>query len=153
MFLTVHAAAGAVIGQYINEPALAFLVGFASHFILDIIPHGDESIARWSWFKTHMQRTAAATLIDFFCLVSIALIWIKYTDISQLSGLFYGLTGAMLPDALWGFNELTETPLLNWYSRLHSNLHRIFSVKITFKQGLLVQIPILIICSLIIIAN
>ena len=44
MFLTVHAATGILIGKYTGNIYLAFIAGFLSHLILDIIPHGDQLI-------------------------------------------------------------------------------------------------------------
>ena len=44
MFVTLHAAAGSLAAIAIfpgNWPA-AFLLGWAGHFVLDTIPHGDD---------------------------------------------------------------------------------------------------------------
>ena len=41
MFITVHAAAATALSRYATIPLLAFVLGLLSHFILDMIPHGD----------------------------------------------------------------------------------------------------------------
>lgn len=41
MFETTHALAGAALGSLAGGPAGAFLAGFASHALLDAIPHWD----------------------------------------------------------------------------------------------------------------
>jgi hypothetical protein len=42
MILTTHAVVGAALASFVPEhPAVAFVVGFGSHFILDAIPHVD----------------------------------------------------------------------------------------------------------------
>lgn len=143
MYLTVHAAAGAAIGQFIANPWLAFVLGFFSHFILDIIPHGDEGIKHWKLFKTNLQRIAAATIIDFLILSAMACYWLINSSIAEFPGMLYGMAGAVLPDTLWGFHEITGTPLLNWYSKLHSNLHHIFKKPLALRHGFLIQIPLL----------
>ena len=152
MFITVHAAAGGAIGQFIHEPWLAFGIGFASHFVLDMIPHGDEGIIKWKWFKTVRNRIIAASALDFLALLCISSIWLYTVPAAQFPGMVYGMAGAILPDALWGFHELTGAPFLNWYRRLHSNMHDIFKSKLNIKQGFFIQIPLLIILTLLLIA-
>src|SRR4051812_14629348 len=45
MTLTTHAVAGGLVGALVAEnPAIAGLMGFASHFLLDAIPHWDYSL-------------------------------------------------------------------------------------------------------------
>ncbi|MFH1346713.1 MAG: hypothetical protein ABIH10_00490 [Spirochaetota bacterium] len=39
MILTTHAIVGAAAGRIFSDPFMAFAAGFASHFILDAIPH------------------------------------------------------------------------------------------------------------------
>ena len=41
MYLSVHATAGVLIGSYAANSPVAFLVGVASHFLLDMLPHRD----------------------------------------------------------------------------------------------------------------
>lgn len=144
MFLTVHAAAGAVLGRFIGHPLLAFLIGALSHFILDLVPHGDQGLGRWQWLKTNRQRLVAAAAIDFCLVIVFFLLWLPATDINELDGIVYGAAGAIFPDTLWGFHELTGTSFLKWYERSHGTLHRAVKRKITFKQGLLLQIVLLL---------
>ena len=45
MILTTHAVVGAALATFLpSHPAAAFAVGFASHFVLDAIPHVDYPI-------------------------------------------------------------------------------------------------------------
>src|ERR1700676_3562729 len=45
MILSTHAIVGAAIASFLpSHPAAAFVLGFASHFILDAIPHWDYPI-------------------------------------------------------------------------------------------------------------
>jgi hypothetical protein len=45
MILTTHAVVGAALASFLpSHPTLAFAVGFASHFVLDAIPHLDYPI-------------------------------------------------------------------------------------------------------------
>jgi hypothetical protein len=45
MILCTHAVVGAALASFVpSHPAAAFAIGFASHFVLDAIPHWDYSI-------------------------------------------------------------------------------------------------------------
>jgi hypothetical protein len=45
MILTTHAVVGAALASFVpSHPATAFVLGFASHFVLDAIPHVDYPI-------------------------------------------------------------------------------------------------------------
>jgi len=39
MLITNHVLAGSLIGLNIKEPALAIVIAFASHFVMDALPH------------------------------------------------------------------------------------------------------------------
>ncbi len=148
MYLTVHAALGGAIGQFIGEPWLAFVIGFASHLLSDAIPHGDEDIIKWKLFKTDTGRMAAAALIDFMILCGMGLYWIAATPWPQLPGLVFGMAGGMAPDMLWGFHQLTQAPFLNWYRNFHGRFHYVFTHRhLTIIQGLAVQIPLLLVLT------
>jgi len=145
MYITVHAAAGAAIGTLTANPLLAFIGGFVSHLILDMIPHGDEEIKNWKLFKTMRRRITAAALIDFFGVVLVLIYLINHADFNILPGMLAGMAGGIAPDALWGFHELTGTPLLSWYRVWHKKEHNIITnKKISTIHGFAVQIPLLI---------
>ena len=45
MILSTHAIVGAAIASFLpSHPTAAFVLGFASHFVLDAIPHWDYPI-------------------------------------------------------------------------------------------------------------
>src|SRR3989339_856901 len=46
MFITPHTSLALWISTRITDPLLAFILGVVSHFVLDIIPHGDEQLGR-----------------------------------------------------------------------------------------------------------
>ena len=75
MFLTSHAAAALWITTKTTDPLLAFTLGFISHFALDIIPHGDETLGD----HIHDKRKkyfylAKIALVDV--IVATAMIWL-----------------------------------------------------------------------------
>ena len=152
MYISVHAAAGAAIGQFIGNPIIAFIAGIASHFLLDIIPHGDENINKWKFFKSPFKRLLAASMIDFFVLFVFLIIWMRLNfDISQLNGMVAGMAGGIAPDALWGFHEFSNDPILKKYKKFHAWFHKIIKKKISLKQGFMLQIPIILVLTLLIV--
>ena len=145
MYITVHAAAGAAVGTLTGNPLLAFIGGFVSHLILDMIPHGDETIKKWKLFKTIRARVTAAALLDFAGVILALLFLLNNASMAFLPGMLAGMAGGIAPDALWGFHELTGTPLLNAYRAWHSKGHDFLTKKkISMKQGFAVQIPLLV---------
>lgn len=55
-----HAVTGATIGLAVPAPALAMLLAYASHFLLDAIPHYDDR----ERFPLHSKGFAAILLLD-----------------------------------------------------------------------------------------
>ncbi|MBU2575637.1 hypothetical protein KKF64_00880 [Patescibacteria group bacterium] len=145
MYITAHAAAGAAIGQFMPSVLFAFIAGFVSHLILDMIPHGDEWIKDWKLFRTKMQRTTVAALIDLCGVIAMTIYWINHSDVSQLPYMLAGIAGAIAPDALWGLYELTKSPILKWYKIMHRTGHYlVFKTRLTVIQGFILQIPLVI---------
>ncbi len=54
MTLTTHVAIGAGIGVLVGNPELGFVLGLVSHFMVDMIPHGDTLLA--DRFYIHKER-------------------------------------------------------------------------------------------------
>ncbi len=123
MLLTVHATAGALIGQQLNNPILAFVVAFVSHFILDIIPHGDQD-----WIdeykgdqKTKVKKIISIVAIDVVILLALLVSRFYYTDsfVPSLS-IASGILGGILPDFLVGCHELSDRLFKSFYRFPHT---------------------------------
>lgn len=151
MYLTVHAAAGGAIGVLTGNPITAFILGAVSHVILDIIPHGDENITRWRFLSSRTKKLAAAGVLDGVVLLLALSFWVSYLDFNLLPTMLAGMFGGIAPDAVWGFHELTGAPLLKSYRRFHNWFHKIIRARVSLKTGILIQIPLLLFFSLIII--
>jgi hypothetical protein len=144
MLEITHALVGAAIGNRATNIGFAFLFGWLSHHILDMIPHFD----RGSFFiKSRLPRYLGGQaeslpeghllkkewLLIFFDLAATAVVFggIIISNNNFLSiefwSLLIGASGAVLPDfiATWlfWFPKLRKISLLNNYSRLHSYLH------------------------------
>ena len=152
MYITAHAAAGAALGQFIPSIWLAFIAGFVSHLLLDMIPHGGEWVENLKFLKTRMQRIVVVSSIDLIGVIILTVYWINHSDISQLAPMLAAIAGSIAPDALWGLYEFTESPALKWYKKSHIKIQHLFSkAKINILQEFAMQIILIIICTGIII--
>ncbi|MBI5071711.1 hypothetical protein HZB93_02350 [Candidatus Falkowbacteria bacterium] len=141
MLLTVHATAGALIGQQINNPVLAFALAFVSHFILDMIPHGDQD-----WIddykgdqKAKVKKIISIVAIDVVILLALLVSRFYYTDSFAPSlSIASGILGGLLPDFLVGCHELSDRLFKNFY-RFHFIVHDLIKVKPSAVQGIVFQ--------------
>jgi len=155
MFLTVHATLGALIGQYSDNIGLAFAAGFFSHFVLDIIPHGDENLIAKE--KSNLTRKDIVSIIKIASMdglvMMILLAIIFWRHITPLTlPVLAGVIGSIAPDFINGFYVITKFPWLKKYSDFHFSLHYLAKIQLSFAAGFIVQLVIitsLIIASII----
>lgn len=130
-----HAITGALIGKFVPLP-LAIPLAFASHFILDALPHyGIDSRKR---DKSKFWRIFC--VVDFFAAWSLAAICIA---IDRYDMLLCGLIAAS-PDFVWvtrllkhgSFNMVGNN---HWFNKLHA--------RIQFERpwGIYLEVPLAII--------
>ncbi len=168
MFLTTHAAAGIFLSQQFDNPSLVFATSFASHFILDFIPHGDEHLYHdheWKILKK-FKRPIIINSIDLLGLVAI-IIWAMYQPGDTTGRLMMvGIVGSILPDFLsylfpvlhqrlswlwlvrWLYG-LTKPTGLRYFVRgqdwIHNLLHHeIIRSDVSLRTGLIVQVLLII---------
>ena len=103
MVLTTHALAGAVIGKSVNNPWIIITLSVGTHFILDMLPHG-EYISRYSKIKDSYWKV----ILD--CLIGIAIIsfiiYIQRHDKDHPYNVYFGAFSSMFPDFLTFLNSL-----------------------------------------------
>ena len=137
MILTTHAVIGAATAAMVPEhPALAFGVAFASHFLLDAIPH-------WHYQVRSIQKNkhdrikndmvigkyfiADVALIGCDALLGIGISFIIFSYFLHLPYAFIliGAIAGMLPDALqfvyWKFRHEPFTSLQRLHMRIHAS--------------------------------
>jgi hypothetical protein len=106
-----HTITGAVVGAFMPHPIASFLGGFASHLVLDFIPHYDPELSS----KNGKPKSKAIKIyytsvisVDFLCSVAILLFLIPFPS------MFFGALGGILPDIdnflQWRFKQF---PLLS----------------------------------------
>jgi len=143
MFITSHAAVGALLAEALpGHPFLAFLLAFAAHFLIDIIPHGDSTVYRGFISGTRVRRALAYVTIDSIVAIVFVLAIFNaglYTDRSVTS---WGILGSVLPDFLVAIHDVTKNKFLKRFHQLHFFFHNfIVSRKgdVKFASGFAVQ--------------
>lgn len=142
MFLTVHGAAALVIARTFPNPLIAFLLSLGSHFILDIVPHGDEFITDETKFSRSqaLRRLFGAALFDALILLFFILIYIATTPSLSITPIIYALLGALLPDAMQAIALFVNWSWLKRYAKFHSHLHNLTRHKMHWQEGLFIQV-------------
>ena len=90
MLITNHVVAGALIGAAVPQPAQAFVVGVASHFAMDSMPHWghpDHSI--------FLKVAVVDGLVGLATMTAIA----RATPPERRASVVAGMLGACFPDA------------------------------------------------------
>lgn len=127
MTLTTHATLGAVIGHAVGNPLAAFVFGFISHFLIDMIPHGDTGLSdNFRVHKRKRKRAVAYVIVDAVIALFFVLLLANTRDIESVRTFSWGIVGGVLPDLLVGLYEITKTPLLRWFNTLHFYFHDFF---------------------------
>ena len=132
MILSTHAVVGAAIASLMpSHTALAFVSGFASHFVIDAIPHWDYPLR--SILITPSDTGRAITLnwrlcgglglvaLDACLGVAVAL-WL-YASPTATTAVLLGTLGAILPDPLRLAYKLWPREPLRTLQRFHGRIH------------------------------
>ncbi len=158
MFLSTHALAGIIISQHVHNVPEAFGLGVLSHYVLDMIPHGDENLGAWVKEKL-VRRLPITFLTDMgFLALFIATVRIK-NEWPQPHLALAAIIGAMLPDLIWSGYDLYRMFIIKHFptarhyiqqvtrletffehhERLHKWFHTRINKRVTFKVGLAMQ--------------
>lgn len=132
MTATNHAITGALIASVVTQPILLIPVAFASHLVLDALPHfGEVAGSRKKLSKT-------VWLVDGVLLATL-LLWLA----SSLQWIFVlGAIIAVTPDVAWVYRFLVKekfgknlaTPL-GGFNKFHAGIQKLES-----RRGLIVEV-------------
>ena len=151
MTLTTHAIFGAGLASLVPEhPVIAFAAGFASHFVLDAIPHWDyailsESIDPDFGKKITLNRKLILDAVRIggdACVGILAGLFLFGGHIS----IFWGALGSIVPDALqFIYGHFKKEPLVSLQA-FHTWIHTDIRLKGQPVLGISLQV-IFILCS------
>lgn len=148
MTLTAHAAIGAVIGEAIGNPILGFVIAIAIHFLIDIIPHGDNFLSNnFRILKRHRKQAVAYVTVDAICAILFVLFIVNVRDVALIRPISMGIIGSVLPDLLVGLYDVTKSKYLRWIFDLHFIFHNLIIKKhgdIPLRYALIAQAVLVI---------
>src|SRR3990167_10207482 len=146
MYLTVHAAAGVLIGSYINSSPISFLVGFISHFFLDMLPHRDGNFPRHGHSAKSLSKlyfNKIVSLIYFDVCLAIVVAGMLFTNNYYFldQSIIWGMIGAILPDVFQALSFFwKKNRFFKKFNEFHNFLHYTPEKQISFVVGNLTQI-------------
>jgi hypothetical protein len=131
MILSTHAVVGAALASLMpSHPVAAFVVGFASHFVIDSIPHWDyplQSISLGPGARNNVRITAARirdlAVIGFDGLAGLVLATAIFGTEANLAAILAGAVGGILPDPLKFVHTLYPCEPLTTLERFHTWIH------------------------------
>jgi hypothetical protein len=141
MYITPHATIGIIIGEHTGNPILAFIFGVFSHFICDIIPHGDTQFDAWAdrTFTRHRKAVLVVSAgIDYVALLT--MLWFIAPTTTFTPSVIASTVGTIAPDVTWAWYEISKWKILAAYKRMHGQCHEILKRDIPYWLGLLYQI-------------
>lgn len=137
MYIIGHAAVGMTLAAGTTNPAIAFLIGWASHYLADFFPHGDESVGEWAKRGSEVRRLAFLLSIDGAILLAASAWFIAYRGFSWAPCL--AVVGSAVPDVLWGLEKLFKRKLFGPHEKFHGRNHNFFHVRLPLAVGLVLQ--------------
>jgi hypothetical protein len=131
MILSTHAVVGAAIASLMpSHPIAAFAAGFASHFVIDSIPHWDYPLKSISTGlsarndgRINPARVRDLVVIGFDALVGLVLAIGIFGTEASLVAVLAGAIGGMLPDPLQFVYTLYPREPLATFQRFHGWMH------------------------------
>ena len=148
MTLTTHAAIGAAIGTFVASPVEGFLLGALSHFLVDMIPHGDNQLA--DLFRLHKKKKLAVAYVTIDAAIAILFILAMFAARTTDTNVAFAaaIAGSIMPDLLVGLADATKYKPLKKFYTFHFFFHDFFSRKhgdVKLKYALLCQVVFVVI--------
>lgn len=147
MFIAGHAVAGAVIGQQLGgNPILVFILAFISHFLLDIVPHGDGHHVHDYYHGGRKKLKSLYSVLTVDAIATIIFVsWaFAYLQLNRVS-VAWGIIGGVIPDLLVGLSEIWKQKWLKFFTKLHFVVHNalIDVIKVKPWPGAVLQLIII----------
>jgi hypothetical protein len=148
MTLTTHATVGTLIGYAIGEPLAGFVLGFISHLLLDMIPHGDYELGRSvRRSRANLKKAIAFITLDAIVAIFFILWLVNWKDLIPIQAISWAVVGAVLPDLLVGLYDISKSKWLKPFNTLHFHFHDLWHRKrkdLPLGHALVIQAVIII---------
>ena len=158
MFITSHTLFSVLISQKMGSPFEAFTFSMVSHYILDLIPHGDEGVGHWIKKKLTFSRFIFTNTIDIAILSIILAVFLLDKKLPSTPVFLASVIGGVLPDVMCILNDffadwqknisrklikylrfLPISVAFRYQQKLHAFIHQLIPVHLSIKKGLIVQ--------------
>ena len=143
MFVTTHAAVGALIGEALpGHPILAFALGIILHFVSDMVPHGDSQLYKGYLAGSKVKRAIAYSVIDAVVAIFFVLFLFNTRMFDSRITVSMGIAGSILPDLIVAIYEVFKVRQLKWFQRLHFFFHNLITDRagdLTTSSGFAMQ--------------
>lgn len=128
MTLTTHAFVGAALGTLTANPIGGFVLGFASHFVIDSIPHGHYPLISFLRSDDPQRPYSRRAFFAITCdlLLAFALPTLFFGPSLLSPTLLLAIIGAMLPDLIVGFDIYFPSRLSRAFVYVHERAHFFF---------------------------
>lgn len=146
MILSSHVAVGTAVAVYSQNPITGFLVGFAFHHLIDMIPHTDAGSQGASIYNFLDKKGALKQVsVDIVLVMIILVVAVYMMGLSLL--LFCCVIGSILPDIIdnspfWS-PRLRKIFPFNYYHQFHEFFHFTITNKKYYWLGYLTQFVII----------
>lgn len=159
MTLATHAITGAAVASFVpTQPFLGFALGFASHYLIDAIPHWDYPILSDSIhpqkgnirmrFDRAFFRDGFNFSLDAVAGIGISLLVFSYPPTGELMALtiLAGAVGGILPDPLQFVSKKIPHEPLRSLQRFHTWIHTAWHMRETGHHwsGIISQVAIVV---------
>lgn len=139
----------AATGAVTTNPVAAFFLGVLSHFLVDMIPHGDTPIA----YRKSSRRFGIPSLKDggegtssmivelvgTVLLIGVVLLFFFTGRIEHGPAFAAGIVGGIFPDMSWGAIQLLKLRWMFWFTKLHHKIHNTIPFDYSFRLGVALQ--------------
>lgn len=144
MYITAHATIGIFIGERISNPVLGFFFGVFSHFICDIIPHGDTQFEVWVNRHAPYNKTIFYVIacVDYGAMLT--MLWFISPTLTLTSSVVASTISTIVPDLLWAWYDIARWKIFATYRRIHHDLHNVLPRDVPYWFGLLYQILLVV---------
>mgnify|MGYP006054830527 FL=1 len=150
MLVTTHVMVAASLGVILapSHPWLAFVLGLASHLMIDIIPHGDSALYKAYKQGERVNQAHAYTGIDAACAV-IETAWSLNQPLvdGARTVVFWAMVGGVLPDILVGIREYLNVLALERFRKIHFFFHDLLIKRygdVPFLMGLGIEATVIV---------
>lgn len=123
MNATTHLVTGSAIGLATGNPVLGFTGGFASHFLLDSIPHTDQGAfvdnnkwPLWVWISVYIDCILGLSIVFYFASKST-------NPVAIYSGAFGGILTDLIDNVPFWKNQMRSTNFGKKFHKLHETIH------------------------------